>query len=352
MVLKRLSDKVLLFFYSRVRLFRFKKIPLTNFWNAFSGTLYIAGKSLDSRVLDFISLTTINLKKINKIVILTPYSNLDEKFTISWSGLAKYLYDMKIELIMKAPTEEIPSDIFFLDNKSIYFIPRNYFEKEISECCIPINSKIIKNILTACATSEDFTHLKGTEVYHKKFNNLFQINQRYLSHQEKEEVLHSLLLWESTNYEDIEPLWRILERKVRNFIKIRLMQENPTDWFSCRVLPCFEPEIQDKIIERFENSKGKIDNIDAHQNPNVFLVAENYENVMGNKINNSLFKDFRDKSDAKNKKSRGYFQDCVQARNPSIHGRTPDDDMDLYSDTIVKILMTLEWLNRLEPQLL
>ncbi|MCX9083299.1 MAG: hypothetical protein OIN87_00695 [Candidatus Methanoperedens sp.] len=334
-------DKASLLFY--------KKIPINDFKEAFSETLYVAGGSVDDRILDFI--TQIDLHRIRKLIILTPYSNLDKKFIISWSGLAKYVNDMRIELIMKAPEEKIPSDIFFLDKNSSFFIPRFYFEKEISECCVSRNIKLINQIRDAFASAEDFTHLKGNEIYHKKFNNLFQIDQRHLSDKEKDMVLEAIYSWETSGYGDIEPLWRILETKVRNFIKIRLEQENSSDWFSTRVLPCFDGEIQAVIISHFEKSKGRlgIDTIDEHPNPNEFLVAENYENIINNRTNKHLFHDFRDGT---NKKFVEYFRDSIKARNPSIHNRTPDEDTDLYSNIIVKILMTLEWLNRLEAKLL
>lgn len=342
MVLRNLLDKASLLLY--------KKIPINDFKEAFSETLYVAGGSVDDRVLDFI--TEIDLNRIRKLIILTPYSNLDKKFMNSWGGLAKYVNEMKIELIMKAPAEKIPSDIFFLDKNSSFFIPRFYFEKEISECCVSRNIKLINQIRDAFASSEDFTHTRGNEIYYKKFNKLFQIDQRRLSDKEKEMVLDAIYSWECSGYSDIEPLWRILETKVRNFIKIRLEQENPKDWFSSRVLPCIEDvEIKQTIIKRFEKSKNRlgINYIDEHPNPNEFLVAENYEIIIKNKNNRDLFSDFRDSS---NNKFVDYFRDSIKARNPSIHNRTPDEDTDLYSNTIVKILMTLEWLNRLEAKLL
>ncbi|MGB8218365.1 MAG: hypothetical protein WCE94_13785 [Candidatus Methanoperedens sp.] len=340
MVLRNLLDRVSLLICT--------KIPLNEFKEAFSDILYVAGGTVDHKVLDFV--TTVNLYKIKKIIILTPYSNLDKAFITSWSGLSKYLSDMKIELSMKAPTEKIPSDVFFFDKKSSFFIPRNYFEKDISECCICTNSKSISQITNAFASAEDFTHLRGDDVYNRKFNMLFQIDQRYLSDKEKDKVLDAIHLWESSDYEDLEPLWRILEKKVRTFIKIRLEQENQNDWFTVKVLPCFEDEeIRGLIITRFEKTKGRlgITNIDEHTNPNVFLVAENYENIINNKENRRLFNDFRT-----NKKYVEYFRDCVKARNPSIHNRPPDEDTDLYSNIIVKILMTLEWLNHLDVRLL
>lgn len=341
MVLRNLLDKASLLLY--------KKIPLNEFKKAFSDTLYVAGGTVDNKVLDFITL--IDLRRIRRIVILTPYSNLDKQFMISWSGLEKYLHDMRIELIMKAPSEKIPSDVFFLNKKSNFFIPRFYFEKQISECYISTNFKLIAQIMEAFASAEEFTHLKGNEIYHKKFNKLFQIDQRRLNDKEKEGVLVAITLWESSNYNDVEPLWRILEKKVRNFIKIRLERENPNDWFSTRVLSCFNDEIQGQIISHFEKSKGRlgINNIDEHPNPNEFLVAENYENIINNRTNKKLFSDFQDRT---NKKFVGYFRDCIKARNPSLHNRTPDDDTDLYSNIIVKILMTLEWLNSLDAKLL
>jgi len=71
---------------------------------------------------------------------------------------------------------------------------------------------------------------------------------------------------------------------------------------------------------------------------------------MGNRDNKHLFKDnFLDK---KNRKFKEYFQDCLSARNPSIHDRTPDEETELYSNIILKILMTLEWLNILDAKLL
>lgn len=334
--------------FEKILLLQYKKIPLSEFKKTFSDTLYVAGGSLDNKVLNFI--TTIDLDTIKRIIILTPYSNLDKQFMSSWGGLSKFLYSLHIELIMKAPSEKVPLDVFFLDKKSTLFIPRNYFEKKISEVSISTNYKTRDQIMNAFASAEDFTHLRGTDVYYKKFNKLFQIDKRYLSDKEKEKVLVGLYLWESSDYEDIEPLWRILERKTRNFIKIRLKQENSSNWFSLMVLPCFKEEFKEAIINRFEKSKGPgINNIDEHPNPMGLLVAENYENIINYRANKHLFSDFQDN---KNKKYVDYFRDCVKARNPSIHDRTPDEGTDLYSNTIVKILMLLEWLNRLEVKLL
>jgi len=342
MVLRNLLDKASLLTY--------KKLPLNKFNTAFSDTLYIAGRTVDSRVLDFIS--NIYLSKIKRIIILTPYSNLDKDFINSWGGLSKYLSDLKIDLFMKAPLEKIPSDVYFLDKTSTFLIPRNCFEKEISECCVFTNAKIIREIRDAFSSAEDFTHFKGHKIYHKKFNSLFQVDQRYLNDNEKEQILDAIQLWESSNFDDIEPLWRILEKKIRRFIKIKLEEENPDDWFSARVLPCFNDEIRSSILKLFEKSKGRlgIESIDEHLNPNEYLVGENYLNVMGNRDNKHLFKDnFLDK---KNRKFKEYFQDCLSARNPSIHDRTPDEETELYSNIILKILMTLEWLNILDAKLL
>ena len=265
MVLRNFLDKASLLLY--------RKSPFNEFKKAFSFTLYVAGGTLDNKVLDFI--TQIDLNRVKKIVILTPYSNLDKKFINSWSGMSKYLYELDIELFMKAPSEKIPLDIIFLDKKSAFFISRNSFEKPIYEVCILKNSKKINEIKDAFASAEDFTHLRGIEVYHKKFNKLFQIDKRYLGDIEKEEILDAINLWESTNYDDIEPLWRILEKKIRNFLKIRLEEKNPKDWFSIRVIPCFEDEIKEVIKKRFEKSKARlqINNIDEHPNPTGFLVA-------------------------------------------------------------------------------
>jgi len=93
----------------------------------------------------------------------------------------------------------------------------------------------------------------------------------------------------------------------------------------------------------------EITNIDENTNPYVFLVAENYESIINNRVNKHLFNDFRV---PRNKKYVEYFRDCIKARNPSIHNRPPDEDTDLCSNIIVKVLMTLEWFNHLEAKLL
>ena len=154
--------------------------------------------------------------------------------------------------------------------------------------------------MKALASAEDFTALKGYDIYHRKFNALFQIESRYLGEEEKDEILDSLISWETSGYDDIEPVWRIFESKIRKFIMIRLNVASPDDWFSTRVLPCFnnKPEIKTGIIKRFNNNKNRLEitRIDEHPNPNEYLDAENYEQIINNSNNKSLFQDYRHKS--------------------------------------------------------
>ena len=326
-----------------------KKIDFNQFLISFSKTLYVVGGSVDHNVLDFI--TRINLKDIQSIIILTPFSNLDKPFTTSWKTLSKYLQGEHIDLRMKAPTENIPLDVYFMDKKKLFFIPRNYFEKKIKECCVSDSKEVRNQIMTALASSEDFTNLKGLEIYHKKFDKVFQISSRHLSDDDKERILDGLVSLESSGYEDIEPLWRIFEKKMRIFIKQRLTTINPTTWFSSNILPCFnnKPEIKEGIMKRFEKNKGRygISNIDDHPNPTEYLNAENYEQIINN--NKSVFTDYRAK---KHRKYREYIQEVVKSRNASIHDRAPDDDAELYSNIIFKMLISLEWLNTIEPSIL
>ena len=167
MVLRQLFD--------RLSLLPSEKISFDQFRESFSGTLFVVGISLDSKVLDFLS--DINLDKVEKIIILTPYSNLDKSFTTSWKGLSRFIEDKKIELRMKAPKEKIPSDIYFFCDNKIFFIPKMCFSKEIKQCCICKNPNIKENILKSLASAEDFTTFRGMEVYHVKFNAIFEIDR-------------------------------------------------------------------------------------------------------------------------------------------------------------------------------
>lgn len=343
MVIRELFDKL--------SLLPTEKIPFDQFRKAFGGILYVVGTSLDSKVLDFLS--DIDLDKVEKIIILTPYSNLDKPFTTSWKGLSRFIEDNKIELRMKAPKEKIPSDIYFLCNNKIFFIPKMYFSKEIKQCCVCKNSNIKENILKSLASAEDFTTFKGMDIYHAKFNAIFEIDKRNLGDTEKEKVLDALCAWENSGYDDIEPLWRVFEYKIRNFIQIRL-KETSRNWFSSKVLTCFEdPDIVTAINNRFNKNKDRLEisNIDEHPFPVEYLVAENYENVIMNSQNSSHFSDYRNNAN-NGKVKKQLVRDAIKGRNPSIHARTLDSDADLYSDVIVKTLLSMEWLNKLEPSLL
>ena len=348
MVLNNLSDTYLFLLLEKLLLTRYNKVQFNEFQKAFSDTLYVAGLSVDSKILDFI--TEIELdSKVKNVLILTPYSNIDKKFVDSWGGLEKYLSGLNISLRMKAPTESIPSDVYFFDEKSIYFIPRNYFGKHIVEVPMCTSLKRKNQIMEAFASSDEFTHLKGNEIYYKKYNIFFQIGKRHLNDKEKEIILRAIHSWEESNYDDIGPIWRNLENKMREFIKIRLEKDNTEDWFSIKILPHLTDERQKAVVKIFEKSKVrlKIENIDEHQNPTEYLNPGEYGVVIGN--NNISFKDYSSKG---NKQYRKMFADCVAARNPSIHNRTPDEDVDLDSNIIWKTLVLIEWLNRLEPKLL
>ena len=332
-------------------LLKITKLPIDKFIHNFSNILYIAGESLDHNVLNFI--TQINLSNIKRIIILTPYSNLDKKFTTSWGVLGKFLLEIPVDLEMKAPKERIPADIYFMDKDSIFFIPRNYFEKKIEVCCLSADKSKRDQIMNALASAEEFTTLRGHDIFHKKFNALFQIENRYLSEEEMDNILDSLISWETSGYDDIEPVWRIFESKIRNFIRIRLSGASPSDWFSTKVIPCFnhKPNIILAIMKLFDKNKNRlgITNIDEHSNPNEYLNAENYEQIINNTNNRSLFNDYRNIS---NRKYQDYIRDIIKARNAPIHSRTPDNDAEVYSNIIVKIIMSIEWLNKLESTLL
>lgn len=337
--------------FERLSLLKKEKIAFDEFKDSFANTLYVAGTTLDSQVLDFLS--TLNLDNITKILILTPYSNLDKSFTTSWRGLSKFIGDKNIELKMKAPKEKIPSDIYFISNDKIYFIPKIYFSKNIKQCCICKNFDIKDKILKAFASSEDFSTFKGSEIYYAKYNVIFEIDKRNLGDNEKEKILEALWAWENSGFEDIEPLWRIFESKIRNFIQIRL-KDDSGNWFTSKVLSCFEKqEIIDAIHNRFDKNKERLEisDIDDHPFPVEYLVAENYETIIMNSNNSSYFSDY--KSNENNGRVRKQLvRDVIKGRNPSIHARTLDSDSDLYSDLIIKALLSMEWLNELEPGLM
>lgn len=348
MGLKNQSDKYLIPLLEKLLLTRYDKVQFDEFQKAFSDTLYVAGLSVDDKVLDFI--TEIELDgNVKRVLILTPYSNIDKNFVDSWGGMEKYLSDLNIDLRMKAPTESIPSDVYFFDEKSIYFIPRNYIGKHIVEVPMCTSFKRKNQIMEAFASSDEFTYLKGNEIYYKKYNIFFQIGKRHLNDKEKEMILRAMHSWEESNYDDIGPIWRNLENKMREFIKIRLEKDNTEDWFSTKILPHLTDERQKAVVKIFEKSKGRleIENIDEHRNPTEYLNPWEYSFVIGK--NKSSFKDYSEKS---NKQYQKMFNDCVMARNPAIHNRTPDEDVDLDSNIIWKTLMLIEWLNRLEPKLL
>jgi len=60
---------------NKLYLIFYRKVPYNEFINLFSGTLFVAGQTVDNVVLDFID--KIELDKIDKIVILTPLSNIE-----------------------------------------------------------------------------------------------------------------------------------------------------------------------------------------------------------------------------------------------------------------------------------
>lgn len=345
MVLRELLDKF--------SFLRTEKISFDKFRESFSNILYVVGTSLDSKVLDFLS--RLDLDMVTQIIILTPYSNLDKSFTTSWKGLSRFIEDKNIKLRMKAPKEEIPSDIYFLCDNKIFYIPKMYFSKGIRECCICKNLDIKDRILNALATSEDFTTFKGMDIYHTKFNAILEIDKRNLGDTEKEKVLDALCAWENSGYDDIEPLWRVFEEKIRKFIQTRLKRDTPQNWFTSRVLSCFNnmPEVNDAILNRFNQNKERIgvQNIDDHPFPMEYLVAENYITVINNLGNRNLFSDYRSRGNTSRIKKE-MINDIIKGRNPSIHARTPDSETDLYSNIILKMLISLEWLNELEPALL
>lgn len=343
MDLRRLMNKLYLIFY--------RKIPYNEFINLFSGTLFVAGQTVDNVVLDFID--KIELDRIKKIVILTPLSNMDKAFTNSWSGLDRYLRGLNIDLMVKAPKNPIYPDIYFLDGKNMSFVPRICFENYEIMCCICKDHKKRREIMEASASAEDITSLRGADLYYKKFDRQFEIDKRKLSDDDKEKVLNALMAWENSNYEDIEPLWRVFEYKIRCFIKIRLSSDNQQNWFTKRVLSCFEnkKEIIEGIMKRFEKNKQRweVESLDEHPFPVEYLDAKNYETIIGNKNNRVFFSDYKDGS---NRKYHSYIHDVIKARNAPIHARKPDEDADYFSDTISKLLMSLEWLNILESELL
>ncbi len=334
---------------NKLSLIFYRKIPYNEFINLFSGTLIVAGQTVDNVVLDFID--KIEFDRIEKIVVLTPLSNIDKAFTNSWSGLDRYLRELNIDLMVKAQKDPIYPDIYFLDGDNMSFVPRICFENHKIMCCICKDSQKISKLMKATASAEDITSLRGYEVYHKKFNRLYEIDKRKLSDHEKEKILDALVAWENSNYEDIEPLWRVFEKKIRCFIQIRLSSRQK--WFTEMVLSCFEndEEIKEGILTRFERNKQRrgIEFIDEHPFPVEYLNAENYEIIIGNKNNREFFKDYKNKL---NRKYHSYIRDVIEARNPTMHARVQDEGADYFSDTISKLLMALEWLNTLESELL
>ena len=92
MGLKNQSDKYLIPLLEKLLLTRYDKVQFDEFQKAFSDTLYVAGLSVDDKVLDFI--TEIELDgNVKRVLILTPYSNIDKNFVDSW-GVWKNIYQI------------------------------------------------------------------------------------------------------------------------------------------------------------------------------------------------------------------------------------------------------------------
>ena len=299
-------------------------------------------------VLDNIREPTFPISIFKRVIIITTYSNINEQFNVSWKGLTRFLKDSPTEIIVKITKTKIPVDIFFLLNNDLFWIPRYNFTGELYELMICNNPGILSQIKTSDKTSDDITNLSGEETYYEKYNQLFSINKRNLGIEERKMLLRAIYSWEISGYQDIEPIWRIFENKIRNFIQIRLSDIDSGHWFSTLVIPKFSQEIQEGIMKRFDANKGQfgITDIDIHPFPVEYLDPGNYPVIIDK--NPTTFQDYRAGG---NKKFRQYIAEVVNARAPNLHNRTPDENSDLLSDIIPKILQSCEFLNKIEPRL-
>ena len=312
--------------------------------------IYVAGRPIDNKILDFISNSNFNFGRIKSIVILVPYTNLNSDFETSWTALERDLNDYNIELRLLSPTIPIYSDVFFFDEFSypffIYYPLEKPAEWEIRRSLNPI----IKNkILQSVSISEDFSTIRGREVYSKKYIAMFQIDERNFSHALQKEILMALYEWENHSYRNTKSLLDIFEYLMRHFLIFRIKPNNRDHWFSQNIIPCFnDPDIQQGIMTRIRRNRYNVTDIDKLPFPVEYLVCENYPQIINHQSNRQYFQDYRDKNSLKIKI---FVDDIIRARNPQFHNRSRDLGIDVEITTIIKTLEVLDWLVSIETRL-
>jgi len=345
MVLKRLA----IIFYKKCYVAKYQKIEINRFKSSLSDKVTIIGESLDEYVLNAINSKFFEFTKIKEFEIITTYSNLDKKFFSNWSGLSKFLGLNEIKLKMKILYKPIPPDIYVVTTSAIFLIPKFCFEREITEVCIYDNPQEKEKIVQSIESAEDISHLQGTLAYNKKFDKIFEITKRNFSLDESDKIINALISWEisGNGYDDIEPLWRIFEEKIRRFMKSRLERKDPISWFSKLFYGVLPSKKQQLIINSFDQVKKYhgITQIDSHPSALELVNPGDYKIVI--EKNRSIFPEF-----FSNVGERHLFdlEDIVKIRNITIHPKASDPPV-ITSNAIIKSLILIEFLNQIEPSI-
>jgi hypothetical protein len=348
--------KIINFFYSLIHFTNDRKIDSREFKIRLRGKISIVSNDLDAAILNWINEKYFTLNNLSEIEILTRYSNCDKEFHKSWAGLDKYAGGFNVIVKVKILNRDIPPEVYIINNAEGYRIPifsfhrENNAQVEIKELFIIEQSdEIINQICDAIAHAEDISHLKG-QSYNKKIEKIFEIDKRNFSSAEAEKIIEAIYAWECSGngYEEIGPLWRIYEDKIRKFIKFRLERNNPTTWFSRDFYGKLNKHKKQLIDNQFNTEKKElgITQLDHHPNPLQLANPGDYATVIEN--NSKLFPEFFQmigKIDGNALLSDLKF--IATTRSDGIHPKTTKPPV-LGSNFIVKTLIVISFLNDIE----
>lgn len=316
-----------------------------------SGRLIIAGFSIDKKSINKINNQILDYEKIGKIVLLISRANYNPDFLRALNAFAKDVSDFKIDLEIKVASSKIPFDIYFFnENSALFYLTRTSIDDPKLSIKKSINPKLRKEIINAIKTSEDITSIWGEAIYYPRYDKLFQIKERRFCPLLEEKIFNALFQWEKSDYHDIKSLIDVFEYSVRHFIVIRLKPLSRSSWFSQFVFPVLGQNAETQIKKRFKSNMFGFNQIDQHPFPVEYLVCENYIKILKITPNPNPFIDFQAQG-IEFDIYREYFEDIVDARNPQFHTRHRSITTDFHSNTIVKILVILQWFNKIEPKL-
>lgn len=316
--------------------------PLKKTLKAFVGEIWWIGNF--SKEYFFQYLTCINLDTVNRINILTTYSQADKDFLLHLKAFWDYcqekivskktVINVKIFLPNAEPADKVEICIFD-ENTGFECSGKNL--RSINKLD-PMDAQRIRELKTIYTNALTISGLD--DILRIKIESDYGINSRSIPDKIKTQLLDGLIAFEKSNQETgIFELIGIYERYAREFMKYRLQKRAPVKWYKKYVEANMKPNDLQRINKIFrEDIRKEAEHISNVSNPLQYYDCKNYPILIENiqKTNAPLFAGVTTILISDMKKVPGY-------RNPVSHHREG-----FLKDAIPLVIGILVELHRIE----